>query len=167
MLWWDPVVVSTPLLTLIAGAHYFCVQLSPIYTKSVQGCLWVFPAGYEAAQVRVSDILSSRVRLGSWDHVHFQWCFSKDRRIQLCWCPFLFLHCQKWECFYKWLTISIECVHHWTPAIHTIMYDWGNGLGCSKCNGLAVSLKNTLFTDALQYDNEKLVNAVLKTLWIY
>lgn len=26
---------------------------------------------------------------------------------------------------------------------------------------------NTLFTDVFQYNSEKLVNAVLKTLWIY
>lgn len=40
-------------------------------------------------------------------------------------------------------------------------------MGCFKCNGLAVSLKNTLFSDVFQYDNEKLVNAVLKTKFIY
>lgn len=80
MLCWYPVSVSKLVLTTIAGADSFSVLLFPMHTKSMEGCFWVFLVAYEAAWVHASDkYILSRVCLGSWDRMHFQWCFSKEK----------------------------------------------------------------------------------------
>lgn len=165
MLWWDPVAVSTPLLTTTARAC-LCSAVSCLYQVHA-GIPWCVPS-----RLWSSSSVSVTYQAPGYAWAHGITCisngaFQKVGESTFCWWPFLFLYCQKWECFYKRLIISVFCVHHWTPVIHTVMYDSGNGLACFKCNSLAVSLKNTLFTGVFYYDHEKLVNAVLKTLWIY
>lgn len=166
MLWWDPVAVSTPLLTTNSKSMFVfsCLLSVPSPCRDTLVC--------SQQAMEKLECVSVTYQAPGYAWAHGITCisngaFQKVGESTFCWWPFLFLYCQKWECFYKGLIISVFCVHHWTPVIHTVMYDSGNGLACFKCNSLAVSLKNSLFTGVFYYDHEKLVNAVLKTLWNY